>query len=1079
MLRGKKSIIIISVCILSLVFINSGYSADESVLFTSVPPDALIVLDLSGSMNWNPAGTNYIWGSSVNCTADTTNCSGTNCLNGYCNVSKAGCNVNCSRLAIAKRAIFNVLDDNNDNQIKSTGTNQDDVNLNVRIGYMRFYGGNDTAGNYALGNNRLVNPIGTNYAKIFCDANTCSPPGNNPSATSDGQPISTTRASGGTPLSSSMIEARSYLAVHKAGDNAKECRDYFVILITDGADTYACGGTGTEDAADMYKRRRETVARVKALGDAGYKVFVIGFGGDMPTCLQRTLNWAAYYGNTDNPTINNSGDTGAYAIPRCPCTPDPQGGPDICPPCSTAPLFPSGITTCSDTTTALDAPGQPHYNLCGKGGGVGDTYATSGDPATSPLEGYAFVTANSEELSNALRQIMNIIRSARYSFTLTSISTARITAENHLYEASFTPIEDEPFWQGRLKKYNIDSNGNIGSQVWDAGELLKLKDPNSRNIVTYKNGAVVGFNTSNIAPQDVGLPSTDIDGRNLIVGYIRGEPNFNDDNWKLGDIWHSSPVVITSPSPYFKDYRDVNNAFANFRNANQRTSANGRRVVMAGANDGQLHVFNTSSGSEVYSFIPPNMLPKLKLIAHNTHPTNLTHQFFVDGPISAADVWLGSGSGTSKSASEWKTLVVFGLGRGVVGPELGAGGRQYYLWSASPDCTPTSSTEPYGYSKKYTASTPHYCGYYAFDFTDTLNPVYKWRISPSAANAPYLGDPWSKMSMGRVMISGNEKWVGFIGGGVVNYTCSGNNLPEDPDPTSDPDKDKKGRGFYVVDLTNGNVLWSYTKANNANMELPIPAPPAAIDSDNDGFIDRVYVGDLGGNIWRFNLCMANNKNAHGDNCTSTSGWRGSIFYDHPTNQIRPVYTSVSVAKDTVGNIWVYWGTGDKQCPADPNAQEHFYALKDNDGFTTYEISDIQNLGANQTYDGVKNGWRILMTGQGEKILAEPTVFGGTVYFTTYTPAGGNNPCIQGGTARLYGLNYVTGKGALTGGERSMDLGTGIPTAPIISLGPEGASMYVTVSGGSGIDSKTISPDANLQYGDNRSNILFWRDRRVQ
>ena len=29
----------------------------------------------------------------------------------------------------------------------------------------------------------------------------------------------------------------------------------------------------------------------------------------------------------------------------------------------------------------------------------------------------------------------------------------------------------------------------------------------------------------------------------------------------------------------------------------------------------------------------------------------------------------------------------------------------------------------------------------------------------------YLGEPWSEVTIGRVMIGGNEKWVGFIGGG--------------------------------------------------------------------------------------------------------------------------------------------------------------------------------------------------------------------------------------------------------------------------------------------------------------------------
>ncbi len=82
-------------------------------------PDALILLDLSGSMAWNPAGDDKPYGNSLSCTADTTHCTGSGCSGGFCGSSKTNCSVNCSRLAIAKRAIFDILDDNDDDTINS------------------------------------------------------------------------------------------------------------------------------------------------------------------------------------------------------------------------------------------------------------------------------------------------------------------------------------------------------------------------------------------------------------------------------------------------------------------------------------------------------------------------------------------------------------------------------------------------------------------------------------------------------------------------------------------------------------------------------------------------------------------------------------------------------------------------------------------------------------------------------------------------------------------------------------------------------------------------------------------------
>ncbi len=58
-------------------------------------------------------------------------------------------------------------------------------------------------------------------------------------------------------------------------DSALECRKKFVILITDGADTWGCNGNGYTTTPQM---RMLTVQRVKELHDAGIDVFVVGFG---------------------------------------------------------------------------------------------------------------------------------------------------------------------------------------------------------------------------------------------------------------------------------------------------------------------------------------------------------------------------------------------------------------------------------------------------------------------------------------------------------------------------------------------------------------------------------------------------------------------------------------------------------------------------------------------------------------------------------------------------------------------------------------------------------------------------------
>ena len=163
------------------------------------------------------------------------------------------------------------MDDNDDNTINT----QDETSLGIRFGFMRFRDGNDTAGDYNAGNNRLArkNTSGCTESTSTSDAL-----GIGSSFSDIYNRVNCESGNSGTPLASSLNEAILYLDEHKAGDTSKACRKKFVILVTDGADTYTCSGTGGETQVDQYKRRRESVAKTKALSDAGYKVFVVGFG---------------------------------------------------------------------------------------------------------------------------------------------------------------------------------------------------------------------------------------------------------------------------------------------------------------------------------------------------------------------------------------------------------------------------------------------------------------------------------------------------------------------------------------------------------------------------------------------------------------------------------------------------------------------------------------------------------------------------------------------------------------------------------------------------------------------------------
>jgi Tfp pilus tip-associated adhesin PilY1 len=278
------------------------------------------------------------------------------------------------------------------------------------------------------------------------------------------------------------------------------------------------------------------------------------------------------------------------------------------------------------------------------------------------------------------------------------------------------------------------------------------------------------------------------------------------------------------------------------------------------------------------------------------------------------------------------------------------------------------------------------------------------------------------------------------------------------------------------------------------MNYSLPASPTIADTDNDGFIDTAYIGDLGDSMWRFKFCTASD----GSTC-STSNWSGGRLFESSTGNIRPIFTMPTVFKDDKGNLWVAWGTGDKTDPTAASANEKFFAVKDNARSSTFNINDLENITGGTFADAPsKPGWYMNLSGHGEKMLGDPVAFGGVIYFTTYTPPAGNDPCSQAGTGSLYGVNYTTGAGALVpldasghpvgSPSRTMTVGAGIPSAPILSMKPIGGSygsgssaadVYLTVSGGGAGSESTMRVNLNPPTLANRTNLLYWKDRRLE
>ncbi|MCF6251349.1 MAG: hypothetical protein L3J75_08785 [Methylococcaceae bacterium] len=267
------------------------------------------------------------------------------------------------------------------------------------------------------------------------------------------------------------------------------------------------------------------------------------------------------------------------------------------------------------------------------------------------------------------------------------------------YQVDYNPDT----WSGDTRAYNIDNQALVQTTgPWDAVDptlvtaatvLDGLNYDSGRKIVTMNGSTKVAFRWTNLS----GTQQSAI-GSSAIVDFIRGdrsneEPNglsFYAREHVMGDAKHSSPFYIKH--------------------------IGGEKRIYAGTNDGMLHVFNATNGSEVFAYIPSMLIPNLNRLVNKP----FVHTHFVDGPVNIANVDF---SGTVK------TILVGGLG---------AGGKGLYALDIT-NPSPTSE--------------------------DDAASKIKWEITETTTGFANLGYTYGTPKIARL---NNGTAVAIIGNGYVN-----------------------------------------------------------------------------------------------------------------------------------------------------------------------------------------------------------------------------------------------------------------------------------------------------------------------
>jgi Tfp pilus assembly protein, tip-associated adhesin PilY1 len=346
---------------------------------------------------------------------------------------------------------------------------------------------------------------------------------------------------------------------------------------------------------------------------------------------------------------------------------------------------------------------------------------------------------------------------------------------------------------------NVAAGGSI---LWDAGQLLAAREASDRTIFTaYKPSGTltrIDFTEGNVNVLKSLLSDPNGDNAGLIR-FVRGE----DRTWKLGDILHSSPVLMGPPSG---DAVALGSSYSDFAEAN----ASRTPVIFIGANDGMLHCFDLASGDELWGFIPFNLIPKLKnMSVRDANGARLyNHDYFVDGTPTVGDAYING---------RWRTVLMCGQGAGK--GSTGAGGLNYY---------------------------------FALDVTDPNDPLPLWEAKDSAT----MGETWSVPAFGQVVSGTTPHWVAFVGSGYDNDTARiiGNRFYVI----------RLDTGAILKTLTVATDV--NTSLSNKcpkpypNIQVTVPGSPTAVDINRDGRTDYVYFGDLDGRLYRVPFTSTNANN---------------------------------------------------------------------------------------------------------------------------------------------------------------------------------------------------------------------------
>jgi len=266
---------------------------------------------------------------------------------------------------------------------------------------------------------------------------------------------------------------------------------------------------------------------------------------------------------------------------------------------------------------------------------------------------------------------------------------------------------------------------------------------------------------------------------------------------------------------------------------------------------------------------------------------------------------------------------------------------------------------------------------FCLDVTDPAAPSFMWefadpdlfrsRSSPSVAK------------IGRILVNGSAQWVAFF---VSGKTYDASLYPS----------------IYIIAIADGSVVQRVFLDAEANGVGGVPSgQPTVIDSDGNGYIDRLYIGTDKGYLYKINIpddpetvkysishCVINRDYIDdGDNVLAADR-RTQPIYGSP---VAVVDNGVTTSGELKYNIMIFYGTGDS-----PYFDEDINTASTRYNFFAYRDETPKGQCDDSS---VVLDWFFELP-EGHRVFASAFAAAGNIYFGTSTSET-EDPCEGGGS----------------------------------------------------------------------------------